>query len=297
MDQSLLVFVTVAEQASFTRAADLLHMTQPAVSNHILSLEKAMGAKLLERSNKYVKLNKAGDIVYHHAKQILNLYTRMENLLDDLSHTASGVLRIGSSYTFGEYILPHVIAQLRQNYPLIQPSITIENSKHIIESVLHHELDVGIIEGGDFSATRVTIKPFMEDKMSIVMGPEHPLHKKEKLTATDLENETWIIREEGSGTRALQDAAFQQLGIDPEKTMAFGSNQVIKESIEAGLGVSLLSETTMRKELEWGSLALLKIDGFPMTRHFSWVLPDESFFTKSTEVFIDLIQGFSRPIL
>ncbi|WEG12585.1 LysR substrate-binding domain-containing protein [Pullulanibacillus sp. KACC 23026] len=294
MDQSLLVFVTVAEQANFTRAADILHMTQPAVSNHVHSLEKQMGTKLLDRTNKYVKLNKAGEIVYHHAKQILGLYTKMESLLADLTQMASGALKIGSSFTFGEYILPHLIAKLHDQYPLIQPSVTIENSTHIIDSVLRHQLDIGIIEGGDFSATRVNITPFMEDKMSIVVSSNHPLLFKKNLVPKDLEKETWMIREEGSGTRVLQDTAFNQMGISPQDTMSFGSTQMIKESIEAGLGISLLSESTMRKELKWGSLSILKVDGFPMTRQFSLVLPDETYHTKATEVFITLLQSLQE---
>lgn len=294
MDQSLLVFLTVSEEKNFTRAAEALHMTQPAVSNHIQSLERELETKLLDRTNKYVKLTKAGDLVYHHAKQIVSLYTRMHNLLDDLNHTASGSLMIGASYTFGEYILPHLIADLQKSYPLIEPSITIGNSRDIIEYISHHQLDVGIIEGGEVSNDRVKITPFMEDKMSIAVGSTHPLLKRSTLQSNDLHHETWIVREEGSGTRELQEAAFHQLDLHPEHLLTFGSTQVIKESIEAGLGISLLSETTMRKELRWGTLSLLPIKGFPMSRQFSWVLPDAMYQTKATEVFIQLLQSMNN---
>ena len=113
MDQSLLVFVTVAEKQSFTRAADALHMTQPAVSQYIQTLEKNLGVKLLDRNNKYVQLNKAGEIVFHHANEIIGLYTQMQTLLDDTMNKASGNLAIGASYTFGEYVLPHIVAYLQ----------------------------------------------------------------------------------------------------------------------------------------------------------------------------------------
>lgn len=106
MDQALEVFVTVVEKGNFTRAAEELLMTQPAVSQYIRALERSLGTRLLDRSNKYVRLNKAGEIVYHHAKEILGLYTRMNTLVDDVMHRASGDLSIGSSYTFGEYLLP-----------------------------------------------------------------------------------------------------------------------------------------------------------------------------------------------
>ncbi len=291
MDQSLLVFIAVADHQNFTRAAEALHMSQPAVSAHIQSLEKEVGVKLLDRTNKFVKLNKAGEIVYHHAQQILAIYTRMGNLLDDLKHTASGALAIGSSYTFGEYILPHIIAKLRESYPMIQPSITIENSSTIIDLIHHQQLDIGIIEGGDFPSDRARVTPFMQDKMSIVLSSAHPLASKETLTPADLAEETWIVRESGSGTRELQDHALKQLGISPKSLMVFGSTQVIKESLEAGLGISLISETTMQKELKLGLFILPKLDGFPMTRSFSFVLPKGDFQTKATEVFIQLLQS------
>lgn len=138
MDRQLHVFVTVAEMENFSRAAEELHMTQPAVSQYIQSFERTMGTNLLERSNKFVRLNKAGEIVYHHAKEILGLYTKMHYLIDDLTNKTSGPLSIGASYTFGEYVLPHVIAKMHKKYPLIIPTITIGNTKEVANLVLGH---------------------------------------------------------------------------------------------------------------------------------------------------------------
>ncbi|WP_223068875.1 LysR family transcriptional regulator [Paenibacillus caui] len=297
MDQALLVFMTVAQQQNFTRAAEALHMTQPAVSSYIQGLERSLNAKLLERTNKYVRLNKAGEIVYHHAVEILSLYTRMENLLDDLKHTAHGPLSIGSSYTFGEYILPHAIAYLRSSYPTVQPSITIANSKEIIELVGLRQLDAGIIEGEIKQLDRIRAVPFAEDKMSIAAGPHHPLASQTVITPADLSRETWILREEGSGTREMQEKAFELLGFYPENLMVFGSTQAIKESIEAGLGITLLSFWTIRKELGLGALKLLDTSGFPILRHFSLITPDLEFQTKATEIFIEMLienKGFPQ---
>ncbi|MFK4997235.1 LysR family transcriptional regulator [Bacillus sp. N9] len=119
MDQHLRVFVIVAEKQNFSRAAEELHMTQPAVSQYIRALEDKIGTRLLERTNKYVRLNKAGEIVYHHAKEIIGLHTKMQNLVDDLVNKVSGPLSIGASYTYGEYVLPHIIANLKRlsRYP------------------------------------------------------------------------------------------------------------------------------------------------------------------------------------
>ncbi|MGG4493140.1 LysR family transcriptional regulator [Brevibacillus reuszeri] len=289
MDQQLLVFVTVADRQNFSRAAEELHMTQPAVSQYILSLERAVGTKLLERSNKYVRLNKAGEIVYHHAREILGLYTRMQSLVDDLMNTPSGHLTIGASYTYGEYVLPHVIARMRQHYPLITPTITIHNSTVITELVANRQLDVGIVEG-EFLQEKMCVEPFADDRMYLIVSPAHPLAKKEEVSVSELLDETWIVREEGSGTREAAEKMFRMLQIQPKKQMEFGSTQVIKEAVEAGLGISLLSYWAIRKERKLGTLCTLKVAGTPVTRDFSLVTKTNQFHTKALDVFMDLIR-------
>ncbi|WP_312109242.1 LysR family transcriptional regulator [Brevibacillus reuszeri] len=289
MDQQLLVFVTVADRQNFSRAAEELHMTQPAVSQYILSLERTVGTKLLERSNKYVRLNKAGEIVYHHAREILGLYTRMQSLVDDLMNTPSGHLTIGASYTYGEYVLPHVIARMRQHYPLITPTITIHNSTVITELVANRQLDVGIVEG-EFLQEKMCVEPFADDRMYLIVSPAHPLAKKEEVNVSELLDETWIVREEGSGTREAAEKMFRMLQIQPKKQMEFGSTQVIKEAVEAGLGISLLSYWAIRKERKLGTLCTLKVAGTPITRDFSLVTKTNEFHTKALDIFMDLIR-------
>ncbi|GIO07574.1 LysR family transcriptional regulator [Brevibacillus reuszeri] len=289
MDQQLLVFVTVADRQNFSRAAEELHMTQPAVSQYILSLERSVGTKLLERSNKYVRLNKAGEIVYHHAREILGLYTRMQSLVDDLMNTPSGHLTIGASYTYGEYVLPHVIARMQEYYPMITPTITIHNSTVITELVANRQLDVGIVEG-ELVHEKMCIEPFADDRMYLIVSPAHPLAKKEEVSVTELLDETWIVREEGSGTREAAEKMFRILQIQPKKRMEFGSTQVIKESVEAGLGISLLSYWAIRKERKLGTLCTLKVAGTPVTRDFSLVTKTNEFHTKALDIFMDLIR-------
>lgn len=283
MDQYLHVFVTVVEKGNFSRAAEELHMTQPAVSQYIQTLERALGARLLERTNKYVRLNKAGDAVYHHAKEILGLYTKMQRIVDDLTNKASGILTIGSSYTFGEYVLPHIMAKLQTSYPDIEPTITIANTKEIAELVANHQLDVGIVEG-HFKEKNIRVEKLAEDSMFVVASTKHPF-----INRKDLEKETWIVREPGSGTREAQEAFFQKLNISPKKLMEFGSTQLIKESVEAGLGLSLLSNWTIQKELLLESLKIIEMKGLPIKREFS-VITRTPFQTKALEVFLHLLR-------
>ncbi|WP_274655028.1 LysR family transcriptional regulator [Paenibacillus humicola] len=292
MDQSLAVFIAVAEKRNFTRAAEALHMTQPAVSQYIQALERTAGAALLERTNKYVRLTKAGEIVYHHAKEIAGLHERMLALVADLMHVPGGALTIGASYTFGEYVLPHVIAGLHERYPAIQPAITIGNSTEIAAGVREQRLDVGVIEGRAPEGGLIT-EPFAEDRLEIVAAADHPLAGDEAAAAGRLSAQTWIVRESGSGTREAADAMLRELGIVPERLMEFGSTQIIKESVEAGLGVSFLSQWAVRKELALGTLRIVKAAGreAPFARRFSIVTRETPFRTKAAEAFIGLLRS------
>ncbi|WAA09062.1 LysR family transcriptional regulator [Fervidibacillus albus] len=288
MEQSLQVFVKVVEKRNFSKAAEELHMTQPAVSQYIQGLEREMGVKLLERTNKYVRVNPFGEIVYAYAKEILSLHGKMKRLIDDRVNQPNGELTIGSSYTIGEYVLPSVITELKHRYPGIHPKVTIENSENILERVTDNQLDIGLIESNN-TRKGVAVLPFAKDTLRVFISPVHPLAKMDTVTKEALEQVPWIVREKGSGTREAADQLLQLLGIEKAELMEFGSTQVIKETVEAGLGVTLLSEWTVRKELKLGSLKVLPTHHTPFFRSFSIIKPKTSYETKAVSLFIDLL--------
>ncbi|WP_270182168.1 LysR family transcriptional regulator [Alkalihalobacillus sp. CinArs1] len=289
MDQQLKVFVSVVENKNFSKAANDLHMTQPAVSQYIKNLEQKLGTRLLERDNRTMSLNRAGEIVYHHAKELLNVYSKMTDLIDELTNQTSGKISIGASYTYGEYVLPHVLAHIHQKYPLISPTVTIGNSKEIGDLVYSHQLDVGIIEG-DHPLKELSVTNFTEDEMVIVSEPNHPLVTGELNT---LSSETWIVRESGSGTREATENMWHQLDLSPSNKMEFGSTQLIKESVEAGIGISFLSRWAIRKELKLGTLAVVELPGFLYKRMFSIVMRSP-FQTKALEVFLQRVKNHTN---
>lgn len=293
MDQQLMSFVTVADCRSFTKAAEVLHTTQPAVSQNIQNLERRLNVKLLERSNKFVGLNKAGEVVYHYAKEILHLYGQMTRMVGDLTNDPSGPLSIGSSLTFGEYVLPHALSEFLQHFPDIRPSISIENTHDVVEHVASGLLDVGIIEGTHDNED-VEVYDFAEDTVMIVAATNHPLSKSHSSNVRDLverlSQETWIVRELGSGTREVTESTLAKYDIHPSSLMEFGSLQVIKESVEAGLGVTVLSKWVIRKELALGTLTPIAVGQEPNRRKFSVVLRKSDFRTKSTQLFADFLK-------
>lgn len=292
MEQSLRVFMTVANVENFTRAAQQMHMSQPAVSQYVRQLEEQYGVRLFERTNTYVRLTKAGDIVYHYATQISHLYERMDHLLEDMMHKAKGPLSIGASYTFGEFILPGTISTFLQNYPEIDPAITIGNTQHIADLVASHQLDVGIVEG-HFYEHDLDVQAFATDEMVLIAPHNHPLMKVETIDALKLEEEMWIIREEGSGTREAVESVWSNCNIKPKRKMVFSSTQSIKGAVEAGLGVSLLSMAALEKELKSGHVSILPLKGLPFTRTFS-IITKQPFQTKACQMFIEeLMNGIS----
>ncbi|MFC7678722.1 LysR family transcriptional regulator [Paenibacillus sp. GCM10028914] len=289
MDLTLEVFVTVVEKGNFTRAAEELKMTQPAVSQYIQALERTMGAKLLERTNKYVRLNQAGEIVFHHAKDILGKYTRMHTLVDDLLHRASGDLSISASYTFGEYVLPHLLAHLRDEYPLIKPRISIGNTTEVAEMIVNHQADIGIVEG-EYQHDKLYIEAFAEDDLFIIVPNEDRYAGKNEISLSELSEETWIVRESGSGTRNVTEQLFTRNNFQPKHKVEFGSTQLIKESVEAGLGVTLLSHWAVRKEISLGTLLMLKPGSEQVRRHFSLMTQATPYHTRAAEIFVEILR-------
>lgn len=297
--QHLQIFVTVVEQRSFSRAAAHLRLTQPAITLHVQALERNVGARLLERTNRFVRLTKAGEIVYDHATRILSIQSQMRRCLDDLLREVSGPLSIGASFTFGEYALPHLLATFCALNPQVRPSVMIANTGQIAELVANNRLDVGLVEG-DVHLSNVYSEPLSEDTLVVVAPSNSPLTAQSptaKLQPASLAKERWIVREPGSGTRAASDRFFSNAGLFIEDPLELGSTQMIKEAVEAGLGLALLSRWAIRKELALDTLRELSIVGLPITRQLSMLTPSTTFRTKALDEFVDFMRGPARDQL
>lgn len=292
MDHKLEIFVTTAEQKSFTRAAELLHMTPSAISLSIKALENKLGVRLFERSNKYVQLTEAGQVMYAQSKEILLKYDQLKLALTELEPSTAMPLSIGAAYTFGEYFLPGIIYAFSKRHPNITPNITIHNSKTIIEQIHKQELDIGFIVEGEASGSDVDTKLFTEEEMVIIARPNHPIIRHSQVDRRLLEAETWIIREPGSGTRDVTDKLFAQLGIAPKKVMSFGSSQTIKESVALGLGISYLSESTVKSETKTGSIGAITLADFPNKSRFHYITHRASFHTQVAQLFLDFLDSY-----
>ncbi len=295
MDQRLAVFVAVVEQAGFSRAGAALHMTQPAVSQQVQSLERELGAPLLERSNRFLHLTPAGEIVYEHARQIIELEERMRRYVSDLTQVASGSLTIGASYTIGEYLLPRVLAAFQRRYPLVAPAVTIANTQRVAELVVARRLELGLVEG-EVVLPQAQTHPLLEDRLTIIAPPGHRLASQRDIPPDALAAEIWIVREAGSGTRAVSDAFFAGHALSAVARLEFGSTQMIKETVAAGMGIALLSRWATRNEVERGALVELAVRDTPSVRHFSALTLRSRFQTQALAVFLRLLDEMTPAL-
>ncbi|WP_419880916.1 LysR family transcriptional regulator [Peribacillus sp. B-H-3] len=282
--ESMKVFTAVVELRNFSRAAELLNLSQPSVSVHIKNLEHEMGAKLIQRSPKRVQMTEAGEILYKHAKQILFLHQQAKKEIDDLTNQVTGMIRVGASFTIGEYILPKIVAEYTGQYPNVDFEISISNTEEVLNGVRESLLDLGLIEG-DSSYDDIEKEFFLDDEMVLLLPSAHPLSQKKVIEKKLLQNQIWIMREQGSGTRTFTDRFIEENNITVQRCFIFSSSQGVKEAVMAGLGISLLSRWTVGRELEMGELNICRVKGCPLNRHLSFVRHKKHAPSKAMEMF------------
>jgi DNA-binding transcriptional LysR family regulator len=286
INDPLKTFVTVVEHKNFSRAAEELYLSHPNVSLQIQSLEEELGTKLVNSSSKHLELTQAGEIYYGYAKQILLLQDKAKQEIKQLSNVVTGALKVGASYTIGEYILPFVVAEFAAQYPKVEIEASIANTEEIIQAVRANHLDIALVEG-EVHYSDIVIRPIMEDEIILVVPNQHPLARLPIVTSEHLQDQVWILRESGSGTRAFSDKLIKEWGINVRKTYIFGSGQAVKQAVTAGLGIALVSRWIVRKELNAKELKSIRIKGKRLTRSFYLIGPKNHETSEAMEVFTE----------
>lgn len=287
-DRRLQVFYTVAKHLSFTKAAEQLFMTQPAVTFQIKQLEEQFNARLFERSHGRIALTPAGRLVMEYAGRILGLSEEMETRVAELNGAMNGPLLLGASTTIAEFILPRILGEFKVQHPQVHTHLTVGNSEMIETRVADHALDLGLIESPSHLPGLAT-EVCCEDELVLVCRPGHRFSREVSVRPQELAGEPFIGRELGSGTREFMDQYLRGCGVAPEDlnlVMELGSPEAIKGVVETGLAVSIVSRATMEKELKLGSLAAVPLEP-RLIRTFSLVLPREKFRSKLLSTFIE----------
>ncbi|EOO27504.1 LysR family transcriptional regulator [Bacillus cereus VD133] len=291
----LKIFVTVIEQRHFSHAAELLHLTQPGVSTHIRNLESELGTKLIQRSPKHVQATETGKILYRHAKLMLGLYEEAKQKINELHNVVTGTLRIGASFTIGEYVLPKILADFANENPYVEIHTLISNTEEVLKNIHSNQIDIGLVEGQVLD-TSISMETFMEDEMKLVVPPKHPLLSMPALNPDAFQNQVWILRESGSGTRIYSDRFIEQHQLKLKRIFTFSSTQSVKEAIAAGLGISIISEWTVRKELQTGEILQIPMPNVKMIRPFSIVHSKDFIPTKAIQTFLNHVKTFEKKI-
>lgn len=287
-DRRLQVFHTVARQLSFTKAAEQLFMTQPAVTFQVKQLEEHFNTRLFERSHGRIALTPAGRLVMGYAEKILGLSDELETRVGELTGEISGPLLLGASMTIAEYLLPKVLGEFKARHPQVQAHMTVANSETISQRVADHALDVGLIES-PAHLRNLHADIFCEDELVVICAIKHKFARAGSISPEALAGEPIISREIGSGTREFADNYLRGCGVAPEElniVMELGSPEAIKGVVETGLGISVASRATVAKELKLGTLAAVRLEP-RLIRTLSLVTPGEKFRSRLVSAFAE----------
>jgi len=294
-DRRLQVFHTVARVMSFTTAAEILHMTQPAVTFQIKQLEDAFNTRLFDRTHNKITLTEAGRVVYDYAEQILESYAKMANDVKDLTGDITGALVIGASTTIAEYLLPRLLGVFKKQFPDVTLRLQVGNTDAIVSMVENNLLDLGIVEAPVYNKNLEVITCRL-DELVVIVPPDHPLAAFDTIRAEQLTQYPFILREEGSGTRVVIDEYMRNAGmnfIDFDIVMELGSPESVKMAVESEVGVAITSRTTLSKEIKLGTLKAIPLNP-PLMRPFSHVRQRHKFRHRAVGQLLEFAEQYCK---
>lgn len=291
-DHKLKVFCTVAETKSFSKASEIIHLTQPAVSLQVQALEEIYETKLFDRSGGSVTLTASGEMLYNYAKEILGLYAAARKDINAMMGLVKGNLSVGASSTIGNYLLPSAIVAFKKGHPRIKTNLIVGNTKLVVEKLMSGEVDVGLVEG-EVAKHNLVVEKLIPDELVLIMSPDHDWAKRKKISVSEIAKEPLVMREEGSGTRQMIEKCLKENKIDTSElsvSLFLGSTEAIKTAVEDGLGVSIISAWAARKEIQSGTLVASHFSDARFTRHFSLIKRKKGFSSHTLEEFLEFLR-------
>lgn len=293
MIDELKTFIAVAEYKNFTKAAEAINLSQPSVSLHVKHLEAYFNTTLIQRSikQKTIHVTESGNLLYERAKQIVKLLEDTRGELLDYDNVLKGRLRIGASFTIGEYFLPAFLGRFAKEYPSLELEVSIGNTRDICEKVMNYQVDLALVEG-TVPSSKLSATHFYRDKMEVAVPYDHYLANRE-FSIEELRDQTWISRELGSGTREYLDLFLSSNNINAKNVIVFGSNYSVKEAVKNNLGITLISSLVTEVAAANNEISILKTPQ-EYTRPFSYVLPKEAIPSKGILMFIEMLKNHTK---
>lgn len=264
--RQLQVFESVARHLSHSRAAAELFLSQPAVSMQIKQAEQTIGLPLFEQAGKKLFLTEAGREMLHYSRSVMLLMQEMQLVFDEMKGLEYGQLNIAVVST-ANYFMPQLLAKFIQSHPKIKVSLSVANRDAVIKQLAENIADLAIMgqppDGSDMLA-----EPFMQNPLVVIAAPTHPLAYTKKIQPRQLVKETFLLREQGSGTRGVVERFFSSHRLALPTHMAMDTNEAIKQSVQAGMGIGIISRHGIELELETKRLVVLDVEHFPIVRHW-----------------------------
>ena len=290
--RQLQVFESVARHLSFTRAAEELHLTQPAVSMQVKQLEHVLGVGLFEHVGRQVHLTDAGETMLRYSRRIAAELRDAEQALEDLKGVGGGRLRIAVVTTVN-YFATRLLAGFCRDHPGVHVTLNVTNRESVIRMLEENTTDIVLMGRPPDTLDLVSIS-FMDNPLVLIAPPIHALVGLKRVRLDALREEAFLIREPGSGTRAAMEHFFQDNGIAPRTRIEMSSNEAIKQSVEAGLGLGMVSAHTVELELAAGRLALLDVESFPILKRWFMVHREGKRLSSTARAFIDHVMDATR---
>jgi len=271
----LKVFRSVCEHLSFRRAAEELHLSQPAITQQVKALEDELGTRLFDRTGGHVVLTAAGRILKKRAAELADLAARTQEELAALSGEHSGLLSAGASTSIAQYVLPRMLGGFKRQHPKVKLQIRSGNTEQVVEWLVEGRISIGLIEGPALRKD-LRVEAFMEDELVLLFPAGHPWSKRKELTVADLKDAPFLLRERGSGTRRVLEQALEKAGLkmrEIDVAMELDSSEAIISSVEMGLGIGFVTRAAVLPRLPLGKIATARIKGLRIPRNFSFVYP------------------------
>ena len=264
--RQLQVFEKVASRLNYSRAAEELFLSQPAVSMQIKQLEAHIGLPLFEQMGKKIFLTEAGRELFHYSRNITQQLAEMQALFEEMKGLGQGRLTLSVVNT-ANYFTPQLLARFCRRYPGINVNLHVANRDAVLKQLADNSTDLAIM-GQPPDAMDVSAESFLDNPLVVIAAPGHPLTKLKRVKFARLATETFLSREPGSGTRSAMERIFAEHGIQPHISMEMETNEAIKQAVQAGMGLGILSLHSIELELETKRLAMLNVEHFPLLRHW-----------------------------
>lgn len=293
--RQLEVFLAVAREKSFSRAARRIRSSQPTLSEHVGELERELGRKLFVRRGREVTLTEAGRVFDQYASRVVATVEEARQAMDELDGLSHGSLLLGASTTPGLYVMPGIIAAFRARYPGVELKLQVANSQVIEGRVKDRELDLGVVGGHSVAPGEECLAAGLLDELVLIVPPGHAWAARREIAPERLADQPLLLREVGSATRSVTERALQRAGVTFKSVMELDHTEAIKQSVMAGFGVAFVSTYAVRGEVASGRLRAVRLRGLRVQRHFHVIHHESRRVTASARAFMELLAQAARP--